>query len=54
MPIYEYQCEECGKDFTVVMRISEHGQIEIKCEHCKSPKIHQKLSSFYAKTSKKS
>ena len=54
MPIYEYGCEECGKDFTVVMRISEHGQTEIKCEHCNSSMVHQKLLGFYAKTSKKS
>jgi putative FmdB family regulatory protein len=54
MPIYEYVCKECGKDFSVVMRISEHDQGGIKCEHCKGKKVRQKLSGFYVKTSKKS
>ena len=54
MPIYEFKCIDCGRDFTVIMRISEHGQIEVKCEHCKSKNVHQKFTSFYVKTSKKS
>ena len=54
MPIYEYQCEGCGKDFTVIMRISEHDQLEVRCEYCQSTNVRQKFSSFNVKTSKKS
>jgi len=54
MPTYEYHCEKCGKEFTVVMRISEYEQGCIKCEYCKSKKVRQKFSSFYVKTAKKS
>jgi len=54
MPIYEYRCEDCGKDFTVSMRISEHGQVEITCEHCRSTNVRQTFSRFYVKPDKKS
>lgn len=54
MPVYDYNCEDCGKDFTVTMRISEHGQKEIRCEYCQSKKVKQKFSPFFVKTSKKS
>lgn len=54
MPVYEYICEDCGKIFTVTMRISEHGQKEIICESCQGKHVRQKFSNFYVKTSKKS
>ena len=54
MPVYEYVCDDCGKTFTVTMRISEHGEKEIICEACQSKNVRQKFSHFYVKTSKKS
>lgn len=54
MPIYEYVCEDCKRDFTIIMRISEHGQKDIKCEFCQSDNVRQKFTSFYVKTRKKS
>ena len=54
MPVYEYVCKDCGKLFTVTMRISEHGQKEVFCESCQSQNVRQQFSSFYVKTSKKS
>ena len=54
MPVYEYLCEECGKEFEVVMRISEHDEADVRCEKCGSAKVRQRFSSFFAKTSKKS
>ena len=54
MPVYEYVCEDCGRSFTVTMRISEHGQRDITCESCQGKNVRQQFSSFYVKTSKKS
>ena len=54
MPVYEYVCEECGKSFSVTMRISEHGQKEVRCAFCQGKDVRQTFSSFYVKTSKKS
>ena len=32
MPIYEYHCHKCGKDFDIIQKISE--PLKKKCEEC--------------------
>jgi len=54
MPTYEYKCRECGKSFTKVLTISEHDKRKPACPKCKSKKVDQKISSFFAKTASKS
>ncbi len=54
MPSYEYTCRRCNKPFTVVMSISEHGARKPSCPTCKGNDVQQVLSTFIAKTSKKS
>ncbi len=54
MPTYEYRCEECKKEFSLVMSIREHDQGKVKCPKCKSEKTVQLLSQFTAQTSRKS
>ncbi|UCF40442.1 MAG: zinc ribbon domain-containing protein [Gemmatimonadota bacterium] len=53
MPTYEYRCEKCGEQFSRMESISQHGRKRPACPKCKSVKITQMLSSFYAKTAKK-
>lgn len=45
MPIYEYQCEDCSKDFELlIMRRSEaDNQV---CPSCSSANVHRKMSAF--------
>lgn len=54
MPTYEYRCEKCGKRFSVVESISRHGRKRPACPKCKSVKVEQQFSPFFAKTAKKS
>jgi putative FmdB family regulatory protein len=54
MPTYEYRCANCGKRFSVVESISKHEASRRKCPKCKSVKVSQVLSAFFAKTAKKS
>jgi len=54
MPTYEYRCANCGKRFSVVESISKHEASRRKCPKCKSVKVSQVLSQFFAKTGKKS
>ncbi|MBW2452422.1 MAG: zinc ribbon domain-containing protein [Deltaproteobacteria bacterium] len=54
MPVYEYLCEDCGNEFALKMPFSEHEKGGITCIACKSKNVRQKLSAFYAKTTKKS
>ncbi|MEX1292902.1 MAG: FmdB family zinc ribbon protein, partial [Desulfuromonadales bacterium] len=39
MPVYECVCDDCGKNFAVTMRISEHGAKEIICESCQGKNV---------------
>jgi putative FmdB family regulatory protein len=54
MPAYEYYCRPCDRTFTAVMSISEHETKHVQCPHCHSTQVEQLLSTFIAKTSKKS
>lgn len=54
MPTYDYKCQECGKSFSVVMMMSEHGTKKVACPKCSSKKVTQKVTGFAVKTGKKS
>jgi len=46
MPIFEYLCEGCGKQFEVLVRGSEKP----RCPRCKGTRLKQQLSVFAAAT----
>ncbi len=54
MPTYEYYCEDCGKNFAVILSMAEHDKKETVCPDCKKNRIVQQYTAFFAKTSKKS
>jgi putative FmdB family regulatory protein len=54
MPTYEFKCEKCKKRFTLTISVSEYEKRGFKCPKCKSAKVKQQITSFQAKTSKKS
>ncbi len=54
MPQYEFFCKECRKTFSKILTFAEYDKGNVQCPHCKSKKVEQRLSSFYAVTSKKS
>jgi putative FmdB family regulatory protein len=41
MPIYEYRCRDCGKEFEVLVR----GENPISCPHCRSRALERLLST---------
>jgi len=43
MPIYEYECTECGNRFEILQGINETP--EINCSKCNSTKVERILSS---------
>jgi putative FmdB family regulatory protein len=50
MPIYEYKCRKCGKDFELFQRITDPAVKS--CQYCKGPvKKLMSLSSFHLKGS---
>lgn len=45
MPIYEYHCDECEKNFDVFVR-SAAQQSQPKCPECGSTKVKKAISLF--------
>jgi putative FmdB family regulatory protein len=45
MPIYEYRCEKCGKDFDLFVR-SATQQSEPECPRCGSTEVKKAVSLF--------
>jgi putative FmdB family regulatory protein len=42
MPIFEYVCKDCSKNFEALV----YGEKKAQCPHCKSKRLEQKLSVF--------
>ena len=49
MPLYEYECENCGEVVEILWR-SEEDEKGMKCSVCGSSELHRKLSAFSAGT----
>jgi putative FmdB family regulatory protein len=55
MPMYEYECEGCGKGFTEKESFEEHDRHPVvKCPHCGGTTVHQLVTPVGVKTSRKS
>ncbi len=48
MPLYEYQCQKCGKDFTLLQSASVNKE-ETTCSHCGAQGVKHKFSTFAPK-----
>jgi putative FmdB family regulatory protein len=47
MPIYEYECPECGESFEKMVRFSEADQIPA-CPKCESIATRKKISAVFS------
>lgn len=54
MPTYDYHCDACNKSFHLALSVHEHDARKIKCPKCGSSRVKQKVSNFFAITSRKS
>ena len=45
MPLYEFACDACGKEFEELFR-SVTERRRPKCPHCKSGNVHKLFSTF--------
>ena len=48
MPLYEYECQNCGKVVEILWRRSEDEQ-GMKCPGCGGSELRRKLSAFSAR-----
>ena len=53
MPLYEYVCDNCGKSFTELMTITEHGKKKLHCPKCASKQVRQVILPFTPITARK-
>lgn len=49
MPIYEYRCQKCQHEFTLVMCMSEHDKSQVVCPQCQSRQVIQQNTVYYAR-----
>ena len=54
MPQYEFFCKACKKVFSKILTLAEYEKGKFKCPNCHGDEVEQRLSSFFAVTSKKS
>lgn len=50
MPIYEYQCYDCGERFDALRTMSQ-ADAPIHCEYCDSMRTSRQVSAAYAHSS---
>lgn len=53
MPIYEYECNQCGNRFEKLRSMKE-ADVPIQCIKCQSPDSHRLLSRVFAQSDGKS
>jgi putative FmdB family regulatory protein len=54
MPTYEFLCTACKKTFSTMLSLAEYEKGKMVCPKCGSRKLTQRVTVFYAVTSKKS
>jgi putative FmdB family regulatory protein len=54
MSQYVFLCQDCKKDFSRTLHISELEKGEAACPHCGSKRVTQLVAAFSAVTSRKS
>lgn len=54
MPVYEFACLDCGREFTLVLSIHDYERRGFVCPHCKSKAVERLATTCGVITSKKS
>ncbi len=54
MPKYEFMCENCRKNFEVMLTAAERAVAKVACPTCGGGDVTLQMAIFTAKTSRKS
>jgi putative FmdB family regulatory protein len=54
MPIYEFECRKCEKEFNLVLTVKQLEEKEFACPACQAREVEQLITSAQVITSKKS
>ena len=54
MPNYEFECRNCGHQFSRTMTMDEHDHEKVRCPKCDSEDVKHIIESVNVTTSRKS
>ena len=54
VPIYEFECPKCGKEFSLVLTLKQYEQREFACPACQEKGVEPLITSTHVITSRKS
>ncbi len=54
MPMYDFKCKKCGKEFLLARTLKQQESGPPFCPSCKSKRVDKVFTGFMAKTSRKS
>jgi putative FmdB family regulatory protein len=54
MPIYEFECHKCGKEFSLVLSVKQLEEKDFACPACQGREIEQLVTTAQVVTSSKS
>lgn len=54
MPVYEFYCNGCKKEFILPLTLKEYEKGEFTCPSCKGKNVEREVSVSHVITSKKS
>ena len=43
MPIYEYQCQDCGEEFDMLRRVNDRDE-DVECPYCHAKHAERQIS----------
>jgi putative FmdB family regulatory protein len=54
MPLYEFHCNACDKEFTLVVSVHDYEKKDFSCPSCSSKDVERVIEAVGVITSKKS
>ena len=54
MPQYVFLCQDCNKEFTLILHMADLEKGGVVCPHCGGKRVTQQVAVFSAVTSRKS
>jgi putative FmdB family regulatory protein len=54
VPIYEFQCQKCGKEFSLVLSLKQYEEKAFACPACQAKEVEPLVTSTNVITSRKS
>lgn len=54
VPIYEFECQKCGKEFDLVLTVKQYEEKQYACPACKAREVEHLITSTNVITSRKS